>query len=683
MNLMTIAIGLTTFLLCLSLLHILNKGFVKRAGILLTHTFFLVITISVFSFGGVRNIVVYFLLILATALILGSRAVVLFGSLSILSVSLYYYLLDRGIIREVPLTSSTLEWFMVASLLAVATLLLRLAVIRIGEGFNEATRSEERYRNLVDLSPDGILVHCEGDVVFTNRAAVRIFKGSVEGDLIGRKIFDFVHPNNWDLVHERISKIQETGKTADLVEEQLLCLDGSIIDAEVVGAPTIFQGKPSVQIVVREIAERKLAEAALKEAHEKLEARVKERTIELAQANEELEKKIIERQQMEERLLQSQKMEAIGRLAGGVAHDFNNLLTAIVGYTDILLQDTKSRDPNHDKLTEIKKAADRATDLTRRLLTFSRKQILQPRVINLNLTIREMETMLRRLIGEDIELITKLHDDLDCIKADSIQLGQVIMNLAVNSRDAMPNGGRFTIETDNVKLTKITEDFLPRVKPGHYVQMTISDTGIGMDEKTQAHIFEPFFTTKEKDKGTGLGLSTIYGIIAQSGGCVRVNSVIGKGATFKIYLPQVDESPDASTEPLVDTVNHQGNETILLVEDEEVVRSLIEQILLEKGYKARVAKDANEAKTICQQECQDIQLAITDVVMPGSMSGVKLAEELQKINPKIQILFISGYTDENIIQQGVLKPEVAFLQKPFTPAALLTRVRELLSKREE
>jgi PAS domain S-box-containing protein len=389
---------------------------------------------------------------------------------------------------------------------------------------------------------------------------------------------------------------------------------------------------------------------------------------------------ITQRKQLEEQFHQSQKMEAIGRLAGGLAHDFNNLLTVITGYNDLLLEEhADDHDPDHTKLKQIKKATEQATLLTRQLLAFSRKQVLQPRVLNLNTIVTNMETMLRRLIGEDIELITILQEELGQIKADPGQMEQVIMNLAINARDAMPTGGKMTIETARVKLDETYARQHIGAKPGSYVMIAITDTGHGMDAEIKSHIFEPFFTTKEPGKGTGLGLATVYGIINQSDGHIWVYSEPDKGSVFKVYLPQVKASgPLDNQEDQISTPSRRGSETILLVEDEDSVRGLACRILLGEGYLVLEASNGEEALRISADYPDPIHLLLTDVVMPGGMSGRQLAANLSALRPQMKVLYMSGYTDDAIVHHGVLDEGIAFLQKPFTLIMLTHKVREVL-----
>ena len=379
----------------------------------------------------------------------------------------------------------------------------------------------------------------------------------------------------------------------------------------------------------------------------------------------------------EEQLRQSQKVEAIGRLAGGIAHDFNNLLTIINGYTELLLGRIPAEDRMSRDINEIRKAGQRAASLTRQLLAFSRKQILEPKVLDLNTIVVDLEKMLRRLIGEDIELIISPAADLRRTKADPGQIEQVIMNLVVNARDAMPQGGKLTLETANVDLDDAYAARHVGVRAGAYILLAVSDTGCGMDREAMAHIFEPFFTTKGPGKGTGLGLATVYGIVKQSGGTIEVLSQPGQGSTFQIYLPRVEETEATSPTDAPAPRHIGGSETILLVEDAEDVRDLARDILGLMGYNLMTASNPVEAIQVSQDHSGVIHLLLTDVVMPG-MSGRQLADRLVADRPGLKVLFMSGYTDNAIVHHGVLDPGTAFVQKPFTPDSLSRKVREVL-----
>jgi len=382
---------------------------------------------------------------------------------------------------------------------------------------------------------------------------------------------------------------------------------------------------------------------------------------------------------LERQLIQAQKMEAVGRLAGGVAHDFNNLLGVITGYGELLRRKLRKNDPRRAKIDLILKAAERAAGLTRQLLAFSRQQVLQPKIVDLNGLVSDMEKMLRRLIGEDVTLETSLDPDLGRVKADPGQIEQVLMNLAVNARDAMPDGGRLTIETRNVELGLDEVARRPPTLAGPYVMLAVSDSGMGMDTETQSHLFEPFFTTKEMGKGTGLGLSTVYGIVKQSEGYIWCYSEVGAGTTFKIYLPRVDQEASASPRRTAVRLPH-GSETVLLIEDDESLRDLLSEILEGAGYTVLVADDGVEALHIADEYAGAIPLIVTDVIMPG-LTGRQAADQIKSARSEVEILFISGYTNEAIGKHGVLEPGAQFLSKPFTPTDLLRKVRDVLDGR--
>jgi PAS domain S-box-containing protein len=384
---------------------------------------------------------------------------------------------------------------------------------------------------------------------------------------------------------------------------------------------------------------------------------------------------LTEQRRLEEQLLQSQKLEAVGRLAGGIAHDFNNLLTTILGYSELILHSRPDDPELRVEIGEIRKASERAASLTRQLLAFSRKQVIEPRVLDVNALVAESSRMLRRIIGEDIALVTDLSPGLASVRADPVQLEQVIVNLAVNARDAMPEGGRLAVTTRPVRL----DAPLPGRSgpgPGSWVKVSVADTGVGMDAATQERIFEPFFTTKEKGKGTGLGLSTAYGIVKQSGGFIYATSEVGRGATFDIYLPSVNERPaERDAEPPPPETEY-GRETILLAEDEEGLRALNRRILESHGYRVLAARDAEEASTLARGHAV-VDMLVTDIVMPGA-SGRQLARRLLQERPGLKVLYVSGYLDGSAGAEAVLEPGANFLQKPFTPDALLRRVREAL-----
>jgi signal transduction histidine kinase/ActR/RegA family two-component response regulator len=442
--------------------------------------------------------------------------------------------------------------------------------------------------------------------------------------------------------------------------------------------------------------------AQVRDSQQELERKVRERTLQLEEANRQLESlsqtNVLKRTEAEKektdalealrntekQLVQSQKLEAVGRLAGGISHDFNNLLTVILGYSDISMRHLSEDHPLRRNLEEIVRASERAAALTRQLLAFSRKQVMQPKVFDINTVVTELEKMLRRMIGEDIELRVSLQSGLGNIKADPVQLEQVIMNLVVNARDAMPKGGKLSIETTNVYLDESYARDHVSVEPGHYIMLAISDTGSGMDAETKQRIFEPFFTTKAPGKGTGLGLSMVYGIVRQSGGNIWVYSEEGTGTTFKIYFPRVTDTAEEYKRAATTVEVPKGSETILLVEDADWVRQLARQVLERAGYRVLEANSADAALQIIEASSNGtmLDLLLTDVVMPG-MSGNDMSKHVLVRRPNLPVLYMSGYTDDAIVQHGVLEPGINFIQKPFSPDALALKVREVLDAKPQ
>jgi len=392
---------------------------------------------------------------------------------------------------------------------------------------------------------------------------------------------------------------------------------------------------------------------------------------------------ITERKLLEDELRQAQKMEAVGRLAGGVAHDFNNLLTVIKGYAELLGNEPGDTGTYQRNLEQIRKAADRAAALTRQLLAFSRRQVLALEAVNLGEVVANLQELLQRLLGEDVELATQYGETLGQVRADRGQIEQVLMNLAINARDAMPQGGKLAITTANIDLAKPVSSGRFTVMPGEYVVLTVTDSGSGMDDETQSHIFEPFFTTKEQGKGTGLGLSTVYGIVKQSGGYIWVSSEVGKGTSFKIYLPRMFESTEtaAAHVPVKEVVGATGAEsnTLLLVEDEAGIRELTSELLAGWGYEVLVARNGVEALEISGKHRGAIDLMVTDVVMPH-MNGRDLAERMRQMRPEMKVIYMSGYTDNLVLQGGMVEEGSDFIQKPFSADTLAKRVRAALQK---
>ncbi len=504
--------------------------------------------------------------------------------------------------------------------------------------------SEEQYRLLFDSNPQPMWVYDLETMAFlaVNHAAVNHY-GYSHGEFLNMTIRDIGRFEEAQLREEHgVPRPAESDRKASQSPRVWTHRkkDGSLIDVEIAVGSIEFRGRRAGLVLVTDVTERK---------------------------------------RLETQLLQSQKMDSVGRLAGGVAHDFNNLLGVITGYGELLA----GRLPNDPQLkryvSDILKAAERAAGLTRQLLAFSRKQVLQPRVLDLNAVVAEMEKMLRRLIGEDVHLITVFDEGLEGVQADPGQMEQVLMTLAVNARDAMPRGGRLTIETANVDLDVTYARSRPGVQPGPHVMLAVSDTGHGMEPEVLGHIFEPFFTTKEAGKGTGLGLATVHGIVKQSGGHIFVYSERGQGTTFKIYLPRVGAEKVAETPATPQAEEHRGSETVLLVEDEESLRGIVRECLEASGYNVIEARNAGHALELGDGHPASIHLLITDVIMPG-MSGSQLAAAFTASHAETKVLYMSGYTDDAVVLHGVLAADVSFLQKPFTTEALARKVREVLDR---
>jgi two-component system cell cycle sensor histidine kinase/response regulator CckA len=503
---------------------------------------------------------------------------------------------------------------------------------------DEAAAAFHAYQELVENAHDVIYTHdLEGHFTSLNRAGEQI-TGYTRAEAAQMSVLQIVSPAYQDQICGMIARqFADEAKTPCSLE--ILAKDGRKVMLEVSPRLVLKDGQAvGVQGIARDVTQRR---------------------------------------HLEEQLAHAQRMEAIGHLAGGVAHDFNNLLTVVTGYSELVLRRLGAESPVRQEIEQIKKAGERATTLTRQLLAFSRKQMLQPRVLDLNAVLSDVEHLLRRLIGENIQLTMVLGPDLKRVKADPGQMEQIIMNLAVNARDAMPQGGMLTVGTANVVLDDDYANQHVDVKPGQYVMLAVSDTGIGMDDHTRSHIFEPFFTTKVKGKGTGMGLSTVYGIVKQSGGYVWVYSEPNQGSTFKIYLPRIDDPIETQDAANLAEELSAGVETVLLVEDEEAVRSLVCKVLRASGYTVLESLNPADALRIAREHPDPIHLLLTDVVMP-QMSGREVANQVIVLRPSTKVLFISGYTDDAIVHHGVLDPKTAFLHKPFSPDALARKVREVL-----
>jgi PAS domain S-box-containing protein len=506
---------------------------------------------------------------------------------------------------------------------------------------DEALReSEEKYRLVLENAYDAIFIGQDEVVKFPNPKTQEMSGYSAE-ELAKLPFISLVHPEDKDMVLDRYMRWMKGEEPPATFDFRIINKAGEELWVELNTTAVSWNKRPATLNILRDITQQK-----------KLEAQ----------------------------LLQSQKMEAIGTLAGGVAHDFNNLLTAILGYAELSLMGLGKDNPVREEIEEIKKAGNSAASLIRQLLAFSRKQIIQPKIVDLNEFLSGMEKMLGRLLGEDVELLAIPEPALWQVEADPGQMEQVIMNLAVNARDAMPMGGKLTIETANMDLDEnyFREHGIEK-QPGSYVMLAVSDTGSGMDKETQEHIFEPFFTTKEIDKGTGLGLSTVYGIVKQNNGFIWVYSEPGQGTTFKIYLPKVKGDVEAVEKERTPVVKLDGSETVLIVEDDDGLRKLAQNVLQQHGYRVLTAENGEDALKVSEAHDGSIDLMITDVVMP-KMGGRETAERLQPLYPRMKVIYMSGYTDNAIVHHGVLASGLNFLEKPFSPKGLARKVREVLDK---
>lgn len=498
---------------------------------------------------------------------------------------------------------------------------------------------ERRFRVLIEKSSEAIaLLTANGTIQYVSPADCAI-SGLQPEKIVGTNVFDRVHPEDVSAAKAAFNRVLASPRASVTAQARIRHQNGNWCWVEAV--LTNLLDEPCVKAVVANYRD------------------------------------LTERHRLEEQFRQAQKMEAIGRLAGGVAHDFNNLLTVINGYCDLALTTLRLGDPLREQLEQIRVAGERAAALTRQLLAFSRKQVLQPLVLDLNDILKGLEKMLRRLIGEDIDLNLVLEPALWRVKADPGQLEQVVMNLVVNARDAMPRGGTLTLETRNETVISVPMDH-PELRPGEYVLLVVRDTGCGMDSKTMEHIFEPFFSTKG-ERGTGLGLAMVYGVVNQSGGHITVDSQSGVGSTFRIYLPRVEGTPTPAAIQSEETPLQQHTQTILLVEDEDAVRRLAQITLERQGFTVLEARTPGDALLLAEQHTGPIDLLITDVIMPG-MNGHELAERLLQSRPSLKVLYMSGYSDDILGERGGLGPEMAFLPKPYSPTELARKVTELLRR---
>lgn len=629
----------------------------------------------------------------------------------------------------------------------------------------ELLSGEERYRLLVELSPDMVAIHKNGVFDFINRGGVLLLGARDEAQIVGRPVLDFVHPDYHDIVKNRIDRIISNSYKAPLIEEKFVRIDGTTVDVDVAALPFEYQGEKAVFVLARDISERKRAEEVIRLSEEKYRslfetmregfalheiivdgsgkpcdyrfldvnpafealtgltksAIIGRRVLEVMPETElywietygkvaltgepqafenysrELGKSfevmafsprkgqfaviftdITERKRLEEQLMQSQKMEAIGILAGGVAHDFNNILSAIIGYASILQMKMKKDDPFLENVQEILSSSEKAAVLVQSLLAFSSKQIINPRPTNINEAIKKVEKLLMRVIGEDIEFRTRYADTDLIVLVDAGQFEQALMNLATNARDAMPKGGTLAIETNRISLDEAFIKGHGYGQKGEYALVTVSDTGAGMDEKTREKIFEPFFTTKEMGRGTGLGLSMVYGVVRQNKGLIDCSSEPGKGTSFMIYLPltEVEVEEIKKKDPAAIA---RGTETILVAEDDEALRRLYQTVLQELGYAVIVVSDGEEAVARFRENRDSVDFLILDMVMPKK-NGMEAYEAIQQIKPGIKALFVSGYTADILKEKGAVGEGIPLILKPVSPIELARKVRELLDK---
>ena len=672
-------ISTVTAALALGMWIIMRRGHVQLASVLLSGALLLNTTIAVYLMGTIRAPIVsnYIVCIIIAGLLVNNRAAAAFLLLSLLTLLGLFQAEVAGLLPYSQPSAGANHWFVHAAVLTMVTVLLGLTTHSINEALQRARRkerdlaaanqglqreiaereraeegvreSEGRYRLLADNLTD-IIWTADLQLRFTYFSPSVVQTGHTVDEAMALSVADVLVSESLELARATLAKVLKRRVRnprepfeAQSLELGIRCTDGSTMWTE------------SRISLLRDAEKRPLCLLGVT-------------------------RDITERRRLEEQLRRAQEMEVIGRLSGGVAHDFNNMLTAITGCSDFLLAGLDSDDPKRGDVEEIKQAADRAAGLTQQLLAFSRKQLLQLQVLDLNAVLESTEKMLQRVIGEDVELTATLEPSIGRVKADPRRIEQVIMNLAVNARDAMPQGGRLTLETRNVDLSQDYARSRMDVEPGRYVMLAVSDTGVGMNENTQAHLFEPFFTTKEDGKGTGLGLATVYGIVKQVGGHILVYSELGRGTSFKVYLPRTDEAAEPYRLAPVPVETALGSETIVLVEDEALVRGVAHRALTRSGYTVLQARDGEEATRACQRHEGPLHLLLTDVVLPGGMSGREIATQLVRLHPELKVLYMSGYTDDAIVRHGVLDPGIAFLAKPFTPAVLAAKVREVLDE---
>jgi PAS domain S-box-containing protein len=674
------ATGAVTAVLVLVIWVIMRRGQVQLASVLLSALLLVNTTIALYFIGTIRAPLAsnYVACIAIAGLLVGNRAALVFLLLSLLALLGLLQAEIAGLLPAPQDSTGINNWFAHAAVFTMITVLLGLTIRSINEALESARRKEQ---DLAEANRE-----LQREIAERERAEEGVRESEGRYRLLADNLTDIIWTADMEVRFTYFSpSVEQAGYTVDEamatpVAELLLPSSLELarrtleeeLEGEALGPPAPFEAL-NLELGVR----CKDGSTMWTESRMRFLRDEKMRPVGILGVSRD----ITERKRLEEQLRRAQEMEAIGRLSGGVAHDFNNMLTAITGCSEFLLAELDPRDPLRGDAEEIKQAADRAAALTQQLLAFSRKQLLQLQVLDLNSVVSDTEKMLQRLVGEDVELAAILAPDIGRVKADRRRMQQVIMNLAVNARDAMPEGGRLTIETQDVVLDDHYARDRVDVEPGRYVMLTVRDTGVGMDEETRSRIFEPFFTTKEDGKGTGLGLATVYGIVKQIEGHVTVQSEPGSGTEFKIYLPRTDEAAEPALPPPAPDGLARGSETILLVEDEDLVRSMVRRALDRSDYTVLEARDGEEAALVCQRHEGSLHLLLTDVVLPGGMSGPDIAAQLVALYPELKVLYMSGYTDDAVVRHGVLEPGIAFLAKPFTPATLAHRVRQVLDER--
>ena len=622
-------------------------------------------------------------------------------------------------------------------------------------------QSEEKYRNVVELASDGIVILQDGVIKYTNSRLMKLV-GSTSEQVVGSPFTSYVHPDEAPKLGDNYRRRMTGEQFSSIYETVLVRPDGHLIYAELNAALIEFEGRPADMVFIRDISDRKQTEAAsmrlamaveqtadaviitgtdgtieyVNPAFERITGHSREevlgKTPRLVKSGKQdgavydelwatitrgevwrgrfqnrrkdgslytcdtiitptrhedgtiinfvgVQRDVTRELQMEEQYLQAQKMESMGRLAGGIAHDFNNIMTAVLGFGSMVLDQLGENHPLRHAVEQIVSAGERATNLTRQLLTFSRKQMVEVRILNMNAVIMEMYQLLRRALGEDVELVTLLDDEAGYVKADVGLLQQVVMNLAINARDAMPRGGQLTIVTAHTYLDEAFCRAHVQLKPGDYILLTIRDTGCGMNKQVLDHVFEPFFTTKPKGKGTGLGLATVYGIVRQCNGHIEILSEVGKGTEIRVWLPQTEATAETLPVELEEKVQ-KGSETILVVEDEDLVRDLTVRILKSLGYHVLEAAHGKEGLALFEKATGPIHLVLTDVVMP-QMGGPEMAERIQQLRPSIKVLYTSGFTESAVLERGVALGKVTLIQKPYTREILALKIRQALDEK--